>query len=465
MTMRKLLAATAIARTFASVSRREKRQMRAIRLLSVGLVACAVSATAAWADTNLTIAMVNNSDLIVMQKLTKDFLKDNPGIHLNWVVMEENALRERLTTDIATNSGQFDIMTIGNFETPMWGKQGKLVPFNDVPASYDIDDVFKSVRDELSADGKLYALPFYGESQMTFYRKDLFDKAGLTMPEKPTWDQIAGFAAKLNDPAHGVYGICLRGKPGWGENMGQISEVMYGFGGRWFDMDWKPQLTTRPWKEAVSFYVDLIRKYGPPGDSSNGYNETLALMATGHCGMWVDATVSGGFLTDPKQSMVYDKLGYAPVPVAKTTSGNHYLWTWAFAVPKSSRHPAEAQMFIYWATSRDYIKMVGETNGVASEPPGTRESTYRNPEYLKAAPFAKYTLEAMQTADGNHPSVLPVPYQGISFVRIPEYQVIGTAVGQEIAAAIVGEKTVDEALQAGQAATERIMRQAGYLKE
>jgi sorbitol/mannitol transport system substrate-binding protein len=439
--------------------------MRVTRLLSLALAACAITGASAWADTNLTIAMVNNNDLIVMQKLAREYLKDNPTVHLNWVVLEENVLRQRLTADIATNAGQFDIMTIGLFETPMWGKQGELVPFTDIPASYDINDVFKSVRDELSAGGKLYALPFYGESQMTFYRKDLFDKAGLTMPEKPTWDQVAGFAKTLHDPAHGVYGICLRGKAGWGENMGQVGPMMNGFGGRWFDMDWKPQLTTQPWKEAVSFYVNLLRQYGPPGASSNGYNETLALMATGHCAVWVDATVSGGFLTDPKQSVVYDKLGYAPVPFAKTTTGNHYLWSWAFAVPKSSQHVAEAQKFIYWATSRDYIKLVGETNGWGSVPPGTRTSTYDNPAYLKAAPFAKYTIEAMQTADGTHPSVLPVPYQGISFVRIPEFQGVGTEVGQQIAAAVAGQKTVDEALQSAQAIAEHSMREAGYIKE
>ena len=439
--------------------------MKVARLLSLALAACAITGASAWADTTLNIAMVNNNQLIAMQKLVKNFLKDNPTIHLNWTVLEENMLRERLTADIATNSGQFDLMTIGLFEAPMWGQQGKLVPFTDIPASYDIDDVFKSVRDELSFGGKLYALPFYGESQMTIYRKDLFDKAGLTMPEKPTWDQMAGFAKALNDPAHGVYGICLRGKAGWGENMGQISPMVNGFGGRWFDMDWKPQLTSEPWKAGVSYYVNLLRQYGPPGASSNGYNETLALMATGHCGMWSDATVSGGFLTDPKQSSVYDKLGYAMMPVAKTTTGNHYLWAWAFAVPKSSKHIAEAQKFVYWATSRDYIKVVGEANGWGTVPPGTRASTYDNPAYLKAAPFAKYTIAEMKTADGTHPSILPVPYQGISFVRIPEYQAIGTEVGQQVAAAIAGQKTVDEALQAGQAAAERIMREAGYIKE
>ena len=437
--------------------------MKLTRLLSLALAGCALTGASAWADTTLNIAMVNNSDLIVMQKLTADFLKDNPTIHLNWTVLEENVLRERLTADIATNSGQFDIMTIGLFEAPMWGKQGKLVPFTDIPASYDIDDVFKSVRDELSFGGKLYALPFYGESQMTFYRKDLFDKAGLTMPEKPTWEQMAGFAKALNDPATASTASACAARPAgariWPDHAHdeRLRRTLVRHGLEAAAHHRAVEGSRRPLRQPAA---PVRAARGQP----NGYNETLALMATGHCAMWPDATVSGGFLTDPKQSLVYDKLGYAMMPVAKTTTGNHYLWAWAFAVPKSSKHIAEAQKFIYWATSREYIKVVGETNGWGTVPPGTRASTYANPAYLKAAPFAKYTIAEMQTADGTHPSILPVPYQGISFVRIPEFQVIGTEVGQQIAAAIAGQKTVDEALQAGQAAAERIMREAGYIK-
>ena len=305
------------------------------------------AATAAHADTTLTIATVNNADMIVMQKLSGEFEKANPGIHVQWVTLEENVLRQRLTTDIATNGGQFDIMTIGLFEAPMWGKSGWLVPFSNPPASYDLGDVLPTVRNGLSYDGKLYALPFYAESQMTIYRKDLFDKAGLTMPHPPTWAQMGEFAKKLNDPAHGVYGICLRGKPGWGENMGQITPVVNSYGGRWFNMEWQPQLTTEPWKTGVSMYVDLLRRYGPPGATSDGYNEILALFAGGKCAMWDDATVSAGLLSDPKQSTVADKLGYAHAPYGTVDKGNHSMWAWALAVPKSSKSPEAAQKFIY----------------------------------------------------------------------------------------------------------------------
>ena len=290
---------------------------------------------AAEAATTLTIATVNNPDMIVMQRLSSKFEAANPDIKLNWVTLEENILRQRITTDIATHAGGLDIVTVGVYEVPIWAKRGWLDPITDIPASYDIDDVLKPVRAALSQKGVPYALPFYAESQMTLYRTDLTAKAGVTMPSNPTWPQIAAIADKLNDPKDGIYGICLRGKAGWGENMGQIGPVVYGMGGRWFDMNWQPQLTSPQWEKAVTFYVDLLRRDGPPGAVSNGYNETLALFAAGHCAMWVDATVSAGFLANPQDSTVVGKIGYAAPPYTTTTVGSHYLWS------LGARHPLD----------------------------------------------------------------------------------------------------------------------------
>ena len=146
----------------------------------------------ARADSTVTIATVNNGDMVVMQRLASEFEKQHPDIHLRWVVLEENVLRQRVTTDIATKAGQFDILTIGNYEVPIWAKQGWLMPMDDLPASYDVNDLLKPVRDGLTYEGKLYGLPFYGESAMTYFRTDLFTKAGLKMPDAPTYEQIRG---------------------------------------------------------------------------------------------------------------------------------------------------------------------------------------------------------------------------------------------------------------------------------
>jgi sorbitol/mannitol transport system substrate-binding protein len=430
----------------------------------------AVLAALAWgstalAQTKITIATVNNGDMIIMQKLSKEFEKAHPEIKLDWVVLEENVLRERVTTDIATKGGSFDVMTIGTYETPIWGKKGWLVRIDDdLPASYDLEDVIKPIRDGLSADGKVFALPFYGESSFTFYRKDLFQKAGVTMPERPTYQDIEKFAKATTDRSKGISGICLRGKPGWGENMAYLDTLVNTFGGRWFDEKWKPQLKSPEWKEALTFYISMMKKYGPPGASSNGHNENRALFATGKCAMWIDATVAAGYLANPKESKVADSIGFAPAPIAKTPNGAGWLWSWALGIPASSKHSAEAKQFIQWATSKEYVQLVAKSEGWTAVPPGTRKSTYEAPEYKAAAPFAELTLKAILSADPTHPTAMPVPYTGVQFVAIPEFQSIGTQVGQLVASALVGKSTVDQALDAAQAATDRTMKRAGYYK-
>ena len=420
----------------------------------------------AWAVTpavaeSITVATVNNSDMIVMQKLSSHW-EQQTGNKVNWVVLEENVLRQRVTTDIATNGGQFDIVTIGSYEAPIWGKQNWLLSLDGFPASYDYADIFQSVRNALSSSGHLWAVPFYAESSFTMYRKDLFAAAGLTMPAQPTYKQFEEFAQKLTDRGKQQYGVCLRGKPGWGENMAYIDTLVNTFGGRWFDEKWQPQLDTKPWHDAVSFYVHLLRDYGPPGASSNGFNENLALFSTGHCAMWIDATVAAGFVSDPKSSQVVGKVGFAPAPIAEVPNGNHWFWAWALAIPKSSHKAAVARSFLQWATSADYIKLVAQTNGWVLVPPGTRMSTYNNPAYLAAAPFAKQVEHAIQTADLDHPTAQPVPYTGIQYVAIPEFQAIGTTVGQLMAAALTGQTSVDQALKQAQAQVTSAMEQAGY---
>jgi sorbitol/mannitol transport system substrate-binding protein len=420
-------------------------------------------AGAAHAATELVIATVNNGHMIEMQKLGKNFEAANPDIKLKWVTLEEGVLRQRVTTDIATNGGQFDVMTIGMYETPIWGKKGWLQELKTDDA-YDVDDLLPAMRNGLSVDGKLYAAPFYGESSMLMYRKDLADKVGVKLPDRPTWAQVKDLAAKIHNPKAGVYGICLRGKPGWGDNMAFLSTLVNTHGGQWFDMSWKPQLESKPWKDAITFYVDLLKNYGPPGSSANSFNEILALYNAGKCGMWVDATIAASFITDPKQSKVADKVAFAQAPTVVTPKGANWLWAWALAIPAGSTKTAEAQKFISWATSKEYIQLVGKTNGWDHVPTGTRKSTYANRGFLSAAKFALPERLAIDTANPNDSTLPRSPYVGVQYAAIPEFQAIGIAVGQQMSAALAGKSTVDEALKASQAAAEREMKKAGYYK-
>ncbi len=436
--------------------------IKASLALAFGIGASAVAGLAHAATTELVIATVNNGHMIEMQKLGKNFETANPDIKLKWVTLEEGTLRQRVTTDIATKGGQFDVMTIGMYETPIWGKKGWLTELK-TDAAYDVDDLLPAMRSGLSVDGKLYAAPFYGESSMLMYRKDLADAAGIKVADKPTWTDIKALAAKIHNPP-AVYGICLRGKPGWGDNMAFLSTLVNTSGGQWFDMQWKPQIDSKPWHDAINFYVDLLKNYGPPGSAANSFNEILALYNEGKCGMWIDATIAASFITDPKQSKVADKVAFAQAPTAVTPKGANWLWAWALAIPAGTKKVDAAQKFVSWATSKDYIALVAKTNGWASVPTGTRKSTYANPEFLKAAKFAVAEKAAIDSANPSDSTLPKSPYVGVQFAAIPEFQSIGLAVGQQMSAALAGKTTVDVALKAGQAAAEREMKKAGYYK-
>src|SRR5258706_2904435 len=306
--------------------------------------------------------------------------------------------------------------------------------------------------------------PFCGESSMRMSRKDLDDKAGVQLGDKPTWAQVRDFAAKVHNPKEGVYGICLRGKPGWGDNMAFITTLVNTNGGQWFDTSWKPQLESQPWKTAITFYVDLLKNYGPPGSSANSFNEILALFNAGKCGAWVDATIAASFISDPKQSQEADKVAFAQAPTPVTPKGANWLWAWALAIPAGSKHTDAAQKFIAWGTSKEYIKLVAQEKGWASVPTGTRKSTYATPEFLQAAKFALAEKKAIDSANPNDSTLPKSPYVGVQFAAIPEFQAIGIAVGQQMSAALACRSTVDQALAAGQIAADREMRKAGYYK-
>ena len=420
----------------------------------------ALASTAMAEDVTLTIATVNNADMITMQKMTDDFTAANPGIKLNWVTLEENDLRQKVTTDISTKGGQFDILTIGMYETPIWGAKGWLVPLAGVD---DPADILPAVTAGLSSGGTLYAAPFYGESSFVMYRKDLMEKAGLTMPEAPTWDFILDAAKKMTDRANGVNGICLRGKAGWGENMAFITAMSNSFGARWFDESWKPQFDSPEWKDTLGTYLSIMKEAGPEGASGNGFSENLALFQSGKCGMWADATSAGSHVLNKEASKVADQTGFTLAPDKGFGKRANWLWAWALAIPAGSQKVDAAQKFVGWATSKHYTEYVASKLGWANVPPGTRTSLYANPEYQKV-PFAAMTLASMNAADPTKPSAKPVPYTGVQFVAIPEFAGIATKVGELFSAALAGQMTADDALAQAQTYTTDEMTKAGYIK-
>ncbi|WP_432145998.1 ABC transporter substrate-binding protein [Streptomyces sp. bgisy084] len=431
----------------------------AIALLAT---ACSGAGTGASPEggKSINVLMVGNPQMEDIAKLTKSTFTKDTGIKVNFTVLPENELRDKATQDIATGAGQYDVTTIGAYEVPIWHKNGWLHDLNgyvDPSKDFDKSDLLTPMVQSLSGeDGRLYALPFYGESSFLMYRKDVFAEKGLKMPSHPSWQQVADLAAKADGAKPGMKGICLRGLPGWGELGAPLTSVVNTFGGTWFTKDWKAQVNGAGFKKATQFYVDLVRKHGQAGAAQSGFTECLNAMSQGKVAMWYDATSAAGSLEDPRTSKAAGKIGYAYAPVEKTKSSG-WLWAWAWAMPKTTKNADAASKFMLWASSKKYEKLVGAKLGWARVPAGKRASTYAIPQYKKAAAaFGGITLRSIQQADPVDPGVQPRPTVGIQFVAIPEFQDLGTKVTQEISAAIAGKTSVDKALNDGQKQAEDV---------
>ncbi len=446
---------------------RGKAPRVAVAALTVAMMASTVitGAAAAQDEKTINVAIVGNPQMEDIASLTPTLFTEQTGINVNYVVLEEQTLREIVTRDVGAGGEQFDVVMIGMFEAPQFGRNGWLADLNQYAADdaeYMVDDIFPTVRDGLSYEGGLYAAPFYAESSFVMYRKDVLDEAGITMPEAPTWAEVADIARQIDSPD--MAGICLRGKPGWGDLGAIFTTVINTFGATWWlagenDTIGAAQIDQPEFKEALQFYVDLIKDAGEDDASNASYNECTAQMLDGKAAMWVDATVAASNL-ESADSPIKGKLGYALSPV-KETDASGWLWSWALAIPENAPDKDTAWEYVKWATGPQYLVEAGENlpGGWATVPPGTRQSLYENPNYQEAAAaFADITLAAMRAAPINDPGLQPRPgLPGVQFVGVPQFQDVGTRCTEQFSAAIAGNVSVDDALAACQAIASEVV--------
>jgi sorbitol/mannitol transport system substrate-binding protein len=432
-------------------------------LLAVGVFAASAlvlsgcSASGGTADTaetvTLNIATVDNSQMKDMESLKGVFEEANPDIKVNFTVMQENDLRDAVTKDVATGAGQYDIVTVGAYEVPIWGGNDwltDLTTYANDDAAFDVEDILPSVRNGLTSDGKLYGVPFYGESSFLMYNKDIFAAAGVSLSDNPTWAEVATVAQTIKDGGFADAGICLRGLPGWGELFAPLTTVVQTFGGSWFDESWNQGVDSPEFIEAVTFYTDLVKSAGQPDPASAGFTECLNYVKSGKAAMWYDATSAAGIL-EASDSPVAGKMGYVQAPV-KETAQSGWLWSWNLAMPKTTTHSDAAWKFMSWATSKEYINLVGNEIGWANVPPGSRTSTYAIPEYAAAASaFGPITLKIMDSVNPEQPGVNPQPWVGVQFVSIPEFQDLANTISQDLAAVFAGTATASDVLKASAA--------------
>jgi sorbitol/mannitol transport system substrate-binding protein len=402
---------------------------------------------------SINVLMVNNPQMIDLQKLTGEHFTKDTGITVNFTVLPENDVRDKISQEFSSQAGQYDVASLSNFEVPIYAKSGWVAPLDQyvsADAAFGQSDILQPMTTSLSgSDAKLYGEPFYGESSFLMYRRDVLAAAGIDMPANPTWQQVADIAAKVDGAQPGMHGICLRGQPGWGQVMAPLTTVVNTFGGTYFTVDWQAQVNGEGFRKATDFYVGLVRDHGESGAPQAGFTECLNDLEQGNVAMWYDATSAAGSL-EAAESPVKGKIGYVAAPVVETAHSG-WLYTWAWAIQQASTKKDNAWKFISWASSKQYEELVGSELGWSRVPAGKRASTYSNPEYLQeAGAFAQPTLDAISTADPLNPGVQPRPAPGIQFVDIPEFPDLGTQISQEISSAIAGRTTVGDALDQGQ---------------
>jgi len=443
------------------------RRARSVFAVVTALLVLAVSGCAGWGGGGLggggpntiNVLMVNNPQMVDLQQLTADHFTAKTGIRVNYTVLPENDVRDKISQEFSSQAGQYDVATLSNFEIPIYARSRWVAPLDDyvaADATFKEADVLRPMTASLTGDdGKLYGEPFYGESSFLMYRKDVLAAKGIAMPANPTWQQVADIAAQVDGAQPGMAGICLRGQPGWGQVFAPLTTVVNTFGGTWFTQDWQGQVNAPPFKEAVQFYVNLVREHGETGAPQAGFTECLNNLIQGNVAMWYDATSAAGSL-EAADSPVRGKIGYAAAPVVKTKSSG-WLYAWSWSIQQASEKKDNAWKFISWASSKEYEELVGSQLGWSRVPAGKRASTYQNPSYLKeASAFAEPTKAAIEGADPRNPGVQPRPALGIQFIGIPEFPDLGTQVSQEVSSAIAGRTTVDAALDRGQQLAEDV---------
>jgi sorbitol/mannitol transport system substrate-binding protein len=431
------------------------------RFALVAVAALAASMTAACSGAGgggdsgghtIKVLMVNNPQMLELQQLTAANFTKQTGIKVQFVPKVEQDMRDTASTEFANQSKQYDVATLSNFEIPFYAKAGWISDMESIAKDKDFDqaDILPSMTAALSYNGKVYGEPFYGESSFLMYRKDVFAKLGITVGDHPTWTQVADWAAKADGAQPGMKGICLRGLPGWGDNLAPLTTVVNTMGGTWFDDSWKAQVNTGGFQKAANFYVNLIHQHGEAGAATFSFPQCLAALQNGKVAMWYDSTAAAGSL-EAADSPVKGKIGYTSAPVDQTKESG-WLYTWAWAIEKASPHQSDAKKFVAWASSKDYEQLVAKdtknsTGGPTNIPAGKRASTYSDPTYLKvAASFATPTLNSIKNAPAADPGVQKRPYSGIQFVGIPSFTSFGTQCAKDIASAIAGSESTDSAL-------------------
>ena len=447
-----------------------------------------------FADETIRVWVYDNTVAQNLIRLTPEFFTDLGGPEVEFLFYEDYKPDSDLTASFVVRAQETldfgdDVVMIGGFYGSLFGANGWLrlfhrevetifgPPFEGVFRDDEVADLIPSVRESLSADGDLFALPIQADGSLLMFNREILRNAGVELSENPTWNEVETAAAAVH--TNDIAGICIRTAPGSVDNRSALdpshssinergsdglieplTSMVNAFGGTWWEAneDGTPgeARINQPdsgFRQATEFYATLVQEFGP--DEPNlGFDECFEHFANGQVAMWFDSTVAPNLLNDLDATVSPNAGNFGAVasPIGPTGIRSDWLNTSALAVPTISANPAASAEFVRWASSEEYARLLVEDLGWQAAPT-TRLSTLANPEYQQATtPWGQVVSDAITNADPNNPGTTPRPgLGGIQYVGFPQFRSVGNDCSVEFASAIAGEITVNDALDNCQA--------------
>lgn len=406
-----------------------------------------------FAGTTIRFVAANHPYPEAIKALIPEFEKQT-GIKVNMESYFEDQLTQKLTVEMTSGASTIDVfMTRPLQEGRLFSKNKWYETLNPylsdtakTPAAWDWKDYQKAAVDAVTLNGNVYAVPIVTEWEMLFYRKDLFEQAGLKPPAN--LEELEAAAKKLHNPEKEMYGIVSRGQRG--AAVTQFSSYLYEFGGD-FIKDGKAVIGSPESVKAIQYYGRLLKNYGPPGVTNMSWPQAQALMASGKVAMWTDASTLLAGLLDPAKSKVADKIGLAMFPAGPNGSKPFNVVPWAVSVSAQSKNKEAAWEFVKWLSSKEVMKKAQIAGNTTA-----RNSVWSDPEVLAKlqpglADIAKKTAE------------VGVPYDRPVMTAVVEAR---DAIGDAIVSSIESGGTADVAGMAKNAAdkVDALLKQAGEAK-
>lgn len=412
---------------------------------TLGTAAAAAVVRPRWARAqSVTLSMIGlagHPSWLATKEMVKAYKEVAPDVEFELSEFDLPQINDKVNLDFQASKGEYDIVWMNSAQTVgYWSEAGIVTPLDELlSASYDVDDFLKLARGIGTLDGKLYGIPIMIEDRMLVYRQDLLDGAGLQVPT--TVEEMTAAAQAMTDTANAKYGFSQRVRSGASIAF-DWTGWLYSFGGQYYDADYNPKLDSPEAAAALEAFIN-INQYTAPS-SNRSYGEIVKELQTGVAAMANDVTIITPLLEDPGASRFAGQFGYAVAPAGpagpRPETSSHLL-----ALSSLSEQRDAAWQFLEWMTSKDNNQAWVFAGGAAF-----RESMYTDPAILEKYP--QYTL-FKQILDRGNPDYIP---------RIKPSMEIITRLGEELSAALVGVKKVDEALASANEQLAAILKRDGY---